>query len=84
MALSPQTFATTGKYEGKIFMDPSNMGFYHKTNDGNAIPVPDNLKRSYESTKDTLNPFGYSKVPSLPLNTPLSSVSALLKFNHLK
>ena len=65
-------------------MDPSNMGFYHKTNDGIAVPVPDNLKGNTESTKDTLNPLGYSLVPSLPMNTPLTSVSALLKLNHLK
>ena len=65
MALSPQTFATTGRHDGKLFMDPSNMGFFHKTLDGKAVAVPDNLKRSIESTKDTLNPMGYNKVPSL-------------------
>ena len=87
-ALSPQTFQggpnIFDRGDGKIFMDPSNMGFYHKTLDGKAVSVPDNLKLNTDSTKDTLNPMSYSQVPSLLMNTPLTSVSALLKFNKLK
>ena len=87
-ALSPQTFQGQtnifDRGDGKIFMDPNNMGFYHKTMDGKAVSVPDNLKPSTYSTKDTLNPMGSPSVPYLMMNTPLTSVSALLKFNKLK
>jgi hypothetical protein len=88
-ALSPQTLQGSpsifDRGDGKIFMDPNNMGFYHKTLDGKAVSVPDNLKPNTDSTKDTLNPMGYSSpVPYLMTNTPLTSVSALLKFNKLK
>ena len=65
-------------------MNPDNMGFYHKTMDGKAVSVPDTFKPNTDSTKDTLNPIGSSSVPYLIMNTPLTSVSALLKFNKLK